>query len=87
MEFVTQLWAYKSERFVLGVRCAEFVKNHVWLLLILLKTAIVGCSLAHLMNPDVFSSWFEGVGVNAVSQSSQASFEAAENSYSSLFWA
>ena len=63
MEFVTQLWALKSERFLLGVPCAEVVKNHIWLLLILLKTAIVGCSLAHLTNPEVFRGWFEGVGV------------------------
>ena len=58
MEFVTQLWAYKSERFLLGVACPELVKNHVWLLLAVFKTTIVGCSFMHLAQPDLFNGFF-----------------------------
>lgn len=58
MEFVTQLWAYKSERFLLGVECPELLKNHIWLLLIVVKTTLVGFSLMHLVQPDMFSRLF-----------------------------
>ena len=51
MELATQLWAYKSDRFLLGIRCPEILKNHVWLILIAIKTAIVGLSVAHLSQP------------------------------------
>ena len=61
MEFVAQLWAYKSEKFYLGVRCSDLVKNHVWLLLILLKTVLVGASVTHMLRPDVFSPVFDGI--------------------------
>lgn len=57
MEFVTQLWAYKSDRFLLGVECPEIFKNHVWLLLIVAKTALVGCSVMHLTQPDIFNKF------------------------------
>lgn len=58
MEFVTQLWAYKSDRFLLGVECPEIIKNHIWLLLIVAKTALVGCSVMHLTQPDLFNKLF-----------------------------
>ena len=60
MEFVTQLWCYKSKQFFLGVQCPELVKNHVWLLLIVFKTVLVGCSFTHLTQPDYFSGFFKG---------------------------
>lgn len=58
MEFVTQLWCYKSKRFFLGIECPELIKNHVWLFLIIFKMIIVGCSLTHLTQPDIFSNYF-----------------------------
>ena len=57
MELVTQLWAYKSDKFLLGIRCPEILKNHVWLVLIVAKTAIVGLSVAHLTQPQIFSDF------------------------------
>ena len=57
MELVSQLWAYKSDRFLLGIRCPEILKNHVWLVLIVAKTAIVGLSMAHLSQPQMFSDF------------------------------
>lgn len=59
MELVTQLWAYKSDRFLLGVSCPEVIKNHIWLPLILLKVIIVGCSVTHLQQPHIFNPFFE----------------------------
>ena len=67
MEFVTQLWAYKSDRFLLGIHCPELLKNHVWLLLILLKTVLVGCSITHLTRPDMFAEFFETFGTQELS--------------------
>ena len=64
MEFVTQLWAYKSDRFLLGVRCPEFFKNHIWILLIILKLLLVGCSLTHQLKPDFFATFFEGINAS-----------------------
>ena len=73
MEFVTQLWAYKSERFVLGVPCPELVKNHVWLLLILLKCLIVGCSVTHLSQPHIFNPYFDHLNSPVSMQSESGS--------------
>lgn len=66
MEFVTQLWAYKSDKFYLGVRFPELLKNHIWLLLIVLKTAILGFSLAQLTKPDFFANFFQNYSTQAV---------------------
>lgn len=59
MELVTQLWAYKSDKFFLGINCPELVKNHIWLPLIILKVLIVGCSVTHLSQPHIFNPYFE----------------------------
>lgn len=72
MEFVTQLWAFKSDRFLLGVKCPELLKNHVWLLLILLKTALVGCSVTHLSQPELFADFFAAFGSHSLQDATEA---------------
>ena len=60
MEFVCQLWAYKSEKFILGVPCPNFLKTHVWLLLILFKAFLVGSSIVLFSHPDLYKQSFVG---------------------------
>ena len=59
MEFVTQLWTYKSNQFLLGIHCPELCKNHSWLVLIVLKMFLIGCSAMHQIQPDYFERMFE----------------------------
>ena len=70
MEFVTQLWAFKSEEFYLGLHCPELLKNHVWLLLILFKTAIVGCSISHHLYPEMFTDFMQKFSTATVAEHS-----------------
>ena len=54
MEFVTQLWVYNSNKFMLGLPCPDVVKSHVWLFLLLLKMLTIGCSIIYFTFPKKF---------------------------------
>ena len=55
MEFVTQLWVYDTNKFLLNLPCPDIFKNHVWGFLLLLKTFTIGGSIIYF-TPSSFHS-------------------------------
>ena len=47
MEFVAQLWVYDSHKFMLGFPCPNIIKSHLWGVLLLLKTFMIGGSIIY----------------------------------------
>ena len=59
MEFVTQLWVYNSNKFMLGLPCPDFVKSHIWLFLLMIKTTAIGFSVLYFTFPKTFYRHWE----------------------------